>query len=115
MTDQHIHLWACYEAIHTPSWATARSPRNARYIMNTARHLGGEIVLDRRCRGGARDVLAGCERLLERVSEIGLMKAIESAVFADVSRRPEEAAASKASSSALPLLESLYEAMVRAA
>jgi beta-lysine 5,6-aminomutase alpha subunit len=56
--------------------------------MGTARHLGDEIVLrpggtiERR----AHDVLADCETLLERVAGIGLMKAIEAALFADVSR-----------------------------
>jgi beta-lysine 5,6-aminomutase alpha subunit len=59
--------------------------------MNTARHLGDEIVVkpggivERR----ASDVLEACETLLERVSMMGLMRAIESALFADVSRSPE--------------------------
>jgi beta-lysine 5,6-aminomutase alpha subunit len=34
-------------------------------------------------------VLGGCEALLERVAAMGLMKAIESAYFADVSRTPD--------------------------
>ena len=59
--------------------------------MNTARHLGDEIVLrpggaiERR----AEDVLTACEALLQRVAAMGLMNAIESAAFADVSRAPE--------------------------
>jgi beta-lysine 5,6-aminomutase alpha subunit len=93
MTRQSIHLCGMpTEAIHTPFIGDrALSLENARYIMGTARHLGDEIVLrpggtiERR----AHDVLAQCERLLERVAGIGLMKAIEAALFADVSRGPE--------------------------
>jgi beta-lysine 5,6-aminomutase alpha subunit len=93
MTGQTIHLCGMLtEAIHTPFLGDrALSLENARYIMNTARHLGDEIVvrpggaIERR----AQAVLTGCERLLERVAAVGLMKAIESAAFADVSRSPE--------------------------
>ncbi len=90
MTHQTIHLCGMLtEAIHTPFLGDrALALDNARYIMNTARHFGDEIaikpggVIDRR----AQDVLSGCEHLLGRVGEMGLMQAIESAVFADVSR-----------------------------
>jgi beta-lysine 5,6-aminomutase alpha subunit len=93
MTRQSIHLCGMpTEAIHTPFLGDrALSLENARYIMGTARHLGDELVLrpggtiERR----AHDVLAGCEALLERVAGIGLMKAIEAALFADVSRGPQ--------------------------
>ncbi len=93
MTGQSIHLCGMLtEAIHTPFLGDrALSLENARYIMNTARHLGDEIVLrpggtiERRAHG----VLAACESLLRRVSEIGLMAAIQSATFADVSRSPD--------------------------
>jgi beta-lysine 5,6-aminomutase alpha subunit len=93
MTRQTIHLCGMLtEAIHTPFLGDrALSLENARYIMNTARHFGDEIsvkpggIIERR----AQEVLAGCERLLERVAEQGLMRAIEAAVFADVSRSPE--------------------------
>ncbi len=93
MTGQHIHLCGMpTEAIHTPFLGDrALSLENARYIMSTARHFGDEIslrqggVIERR----AHDVLASCEMLLERVAGMGLMKAIESALFADVSRSPE--------------------------
>ncbi len=93
MTGQSIHLCGMLtEAIHTPFLGDrALSLENARYIMNTARHLGDEIVLrpggtiERR----AQAVLAACESLLRRVSEIGLMAAIQSATFADVSRSPD--------------------------
>src|SRR5579862_5008592 len=93
MTRQSIHLCGMpTEAIHTPFIGDrALSLENARYIMGTARHLGDEIVLrpggtiERR----AHDVLAECEGLLERVAGIGLMEAIEAALFADVSRAPD--------------------------
>jgi beta-lysine 5,6-aminomutase alpha subunit len=93
MTHQHIHLCGMLtEAIHTPFLGDrALSLENARYIMNTARHFGDEIVLrpggkiERR----ARVVLEECEALLGRVAATGLMEAIEAAAFADVSRAPE--------------------------
>jgi beta-lysine 5,6-aminomutase alpha subunit len=93
MTGQRIHLCGMpTEAIHTPFLGDrALSLENARYIMSTARHFGDEIelrpggVIERR----AHEVLASCEVLLERVAEMGLMTAIEMAVFADVSRSPE--------------------------
>ncbi len=93
MTGQRIHLCGMLtEAIHTPFLGDrALSLENARYIMNTARHLGDEIVprpggtIERR----AHDVLAACESLLQRVAETGLMAAIASATFADVSRSPD--------------------------
>jgi beta-lysine 5,6-aminomutase alpha subunit len=93
MTRQSIHLCGMLtEAIHTPFLGDrALSLENAAYVMNAARHLGDELVLrpggkiERR----ARDVLSGCEVLLEHVAETGLMRAIESATFADVSRTPD--------------------------
>ncbi|HZZ00856.1 MAG TPA: lysine 5,6-aminomutase subunit alpha [Candidatus Baltobacteraceae bacterium] len=93
MTRQTIHLCGMLtEAIHTPFLGDrVLSLENARYIMNTARHLGDEIsfkpdgVVERR----AQDVLGGCERLLERVASMGLMHAIDAAAFADVSRHPD--------------------------
>lgn len=93
MTHQSIHLCGMLtEAIHTPFLGDrSLSLENARYVMNTARHFGEEIVLrpggaiERR----AHDVLAGCETLLQRVAEMGLMHSIEAALFADVARAPE--------------------------
>jgi beta-lysine 5,6-aminomutase alpha subunit len=93
MTGQNIHLCGMpTEAIHTPFVGDrALSLENARYIMSTARHFGDEIalrpggIIERR----AHDVLASCEALLERVAAMGLMAAIEAALFADVSRAPE--------------------------
>ncbi|HTX58251.1 MAG TPA: lysine 5,6-aminomutase subunit alpha [Verrucomicrobiae bacterium] len=93
MTRQTIHLCGMLtEAIHTPFLGDrALALENARYIMNTARHFGDEIVfrpggaIERR----AQDVLADCEALLGRVSDVGLMEAIEAKAFADVSRPPD--------------------------
>jgi beta-lysine 5,6-aminomutase alpha subunit len=93
MTGQRIHLCGMpTEAIHTPFLGDrALSLENARYVMRTARHFGDEIVLrsggviERR----AHDVLASCEALLEKVAAMGLMRAIEAALFADVSRAPD--------------------------
>ena len=93
LTKQQIHLCGMLtEAIHTPFLADRMlSIENARYVMNTARHLGDEIeivpdgIIERR----AAHVLRECERLLERVAEMGLTSAIEAALFADVSRSPE--------------------------
>ncbi|MEO6835000.1 MAG: lysine 5,6-aminomutase subunit alpha [Candidatus Tumulicola sp.] len=93
MTGQTIHLCGMLtEATHTPYLGDrALSLENARYIMNTARHFGEEIAvkpggaIERR----AGDVLSGCEELLNRVGGMGLMAAIDTALFADVKRSPD--------------------------
>ena len=93
MTNQTIHLCGMMtEAIHTPFIGDrALSLDNARYVMNTARHFGDEIefkadgIVERR----AQNVLRDAHALLERVAEMGLMRAIEAKTFADVSRLPE--------------------------
>jgi beta-lysine 5,6-aminomutase alpha subunit len=93
MTHQSIHLCGMLtEAIHTPFLGDrALALENAQYVMKTARHFGDDIVprpggiIERR----AQAVLEGCEGLLERVASAGLMKAIEAASFADVSRSPD--------------------------
>lgn len=93
MTGQTIHLCGMLtEAIHTPYLADrALSLENARYIMNTARHFGDEITVrpGGRIERRAHAVLDGCETLLERVAEMGLMAAIDAAAFADVKRSPD--------------------------
>jgi beta-lysine 5,6-aminomutase alpha subunit len=93
MTRQTIHLCGMLtEAIHTPFLGDrALSIENARYIMNTARHFGDEIAFkpNGKIEKRAQDVLANCEALLHRVSDQGLMHAIEAGVFADVSRPPD--------------------------
>ena len=59
--------------------------------MSAARHLGEEISFrpGGRIERRAHAVLAECESLLQRVADLGLMRSIEQAVFADVSRSPE--------------------------
>ncbi|HEY5258922.1 MAG TPA: lysine 5,6-aminomutase subunit alpha [Candidatus Baltobacteraceae bacterium] len=93
MTHQTIHLCGMLtEAIHTPFLGDrALSIENARYVMNTARSFGDEIEIKPggKIEARATHVLRQCERLLERVGESGLMAAIESAAFADVSRPPD--------------------------
>jgi beta-lysine 5,6-aminomutase alpha subunit len=92
-TGQTIHLCGMpTEAIHTPFLGDrALSLDNARYVMNTARHLGEEIevksggIVERR----AQCVLRDAHALLERVAGLGLMTAIEQRTFADVSRSPQ--------------------------
>jgi beta-lysine 5,6-aminomutase alpha subunit len=92
-TGQTIHLCGMLtEAIHTPYLADrVLSLENARYIMNTARHLGDEIAVrpGGRIEQRANDVLTSCEALLERVAAMGLMHAIDAATFADVKRSPD--------------------------
>jgi len=92
MTKQTIHLCGILtEAIHTPFLGDrALSLENARYIMNTARHFGDDIVPKKggRIERRAQEVLDECTSLLERVSVLGLMQAIEAGVFADVRRSP---------------------------
>ncbi|HVA29073.1 MAG TPA: lysine 5,6-aminomutase subunit alpha [Candidatus Baltobacteraceae bacterium] len=93
MTHQTIHLCGMLtEAIHTPFLGDrVLAIENARYVMNTARHFGEEItfkpdgIIERR----AQSVLGDCETLLHRVADMGLMNAIEGALFADVSRPPD--------------------------
>ena len=93
MTNQTIHLCGMLtEAIHTPFLGDRTlAVENANYIMNTARHFGDEIefkpggIIERR----AQAVLSDCEALLHRVAGMGLMNAIDGAVFADVSRPPD--------------------------
>jgi beta-lysine 5,6-aminomutase alpha subunit len=93
MTHQTIHLCGMLtEAIHTPFLGDrALALENARYVMNTARHLGDEIELkpDGTIERRAREVLAGAVKILDGVAERGLMSAIEAGTFADV-RRPRD-------------------------
>lgn len=90
MTRQTIHLCGILtEAIHTPFLGDrALSLANARYVMNTARHFGDDVVPKKggRIERRAHQVLCECETLLESVARQGLMQAIEDGVFADVRR-----------------------------
>jgi beta-lysine 5,6-aminomutase alpha subunit len=90
-TGQSIHLLGMLtEALHTPflhdRWLAIDQ---ARTIRRNARHLADELRFapDGRIVRRAREVLAGAERILERVAERGLFDALASGVFADT-RRP---------------------------
>jgi beta-lysine 5,6-aminomutase alpha subunit len=66
--------------------------QNVDYVFNAAHDLGEEIEFKR---GGiiqthAQEVLAGAQRLLERIAEEGLFTAIEQATFGDVSRKLDD-------------------------
>ena len=102
MTNQTIHLCGMLtEAIHTPFLGDrALALANARYVMGTARHFGDEISFkpDGKIERRARFVLTEAVALLRRVADRGLMESIAAKVFADVSRLPEAAAASRACS-----------------
>jgi beta-lysine 5,6-aminomutase alpha subunit len=77
------------EHVHTPHLQDRYlSIENAKYIMNNARHLRQEItykkdgIMEKR----ANEVLAKATSMLEQVAEIGLMSAIEKAMFASIKR-----------------------------
>jgi len=89
-TKQGIQLLGMMtEAMHTPHMSDRYlALENAQYVMNTARHLGDEIMYRP---GGliqtrAQDVLQDATVLLERVSKEGLFSVLEAGVFADVFR-----------------------------
>lgn len=93
LTKQSIHLCGMLtEAIHTPFLGDrALSIENARYIMNTARDLGDEIIVkdDGIIAKRACFVLSEAERVLEEIAVDGLVRAIETGTFADVKRQVE--------------------------
>jgi beta-lysine 5,6-aminomutase alpha subunit len=91
LTGQGIQLLGVpVEAIHTPfmhdRWLAIDS---AKYAFNHARHLRDEISyrsggkIDQR----AQSVLKQTVDLLEKIEKIGLTKAIEEGIFADIKRR----------------------------
>lgn len=89
-TGQGIQLLGMLtEAIHTPFLQDRfLALQNARYVMNTARHLGEELTFKPggRLEQRANQVLSQALELLEHVAEIGLMTALEQGLFADVKR-----------------------------
>ena len=90
LTRQHIHLVGILtEAIHTPFMQDRHiSLETAKYVMNNARDLAKEIefkkngFIERR----ANKVLDEAYRLLRKISKVGLMKAIEAGIFANIAR-----------------------------
>lgn len=89
-TKQGIQLLGMMtEAMHTPHMSDRYlALENAQYVMNTARHLGDEIMYrpGGRIQTRAQDVVNDATLLLERVSEEGLFSVLEAGVFADVFR-----------------------------
>jgi len=90
MTEQGIQLLGMLtEAIHTPFLHDrALSIENAKYIFNNARHLSDEIVFakDGKIQKRADEVLLQTTKMLEEIADKGLMKSIEDAMFAAISR-----------------------------
>jgi len=90
LTGQGIHLLGMLtEAIHTPFLQDRfLALENARYVMNTARHLADEVtfVPGGRVEQRANQVLNDALELLIHVDKVGLMEAIEQGLFADVKR-----------------------------
>ncbi len=93
LTNQSIELLGMFsEAIHTPLLMDRYlALKSARYVFNTARHLGEEIqwkpggIVEQR----AKDVLAKASGLLEEVESESIWKAIARGAFADVKRTRE--------------------------
>ena len=90
MTNQGIQLLGMLtEAIHTPFIQDRfLAVQNARYIFNTMKDLGDEIQFspNGKIEKRAQEVLAEAEEMLKKIDEIGLKKAIEDAMFAEISR-----------------------------
>ncbi|OEF97266.1 D-lysine 5,6-aminomutase subunit alpha [Vulcanibacillus modesticaldus] len=90
LTGQGIQLLGMMtEAMHTPYMQDRQlSIENAKYVMNNIRHLSEEIQF---LRGGrlekrANEVLEKAAKMLDDVEQLGLFKAIEQGMFADVKR-----------------------------
>ena len=92
-TGQNITLLGMLtEAIHTPFLQDRYlAVANARHVLNTARHLGEELVVrpGGRIAGRARAVLDGAVAMLAEVEEAGLAAAIERGMFAGIKRGRE--------------------------
>ncbi|AZR74067.1 D-lysine 5,6-aminomutase subunit alpha [Anoxybacter fermentans] len=90
LTGQHIQLLGMLtEAIHTPFLQDrALSIENAKYIFNNARHLGDEIMFkpNGKIQKRAQYVLKKAVTMLEEIAEMGLVRAIEKGMFADIKR-----------------------------
>lgn len=89
-TNQGIQLLGMMtEAMHTPFMHDRQlAIENAKYIMNTAKHFSDEIEFTS---GGkietrANEVVEKAADMLKEIEELGLFKAIEQGMFADVKR-----------------------------
>ena len=90
LTGQGIQLLGMMtEAMHTPHIHDRKlAIESAQYIFNNARHLGEEVLFrpGGRIENRAREVLSKAVAMLEEVRGIGLFRAIERGLFADVKR-----------------------------
>ena len=90
LTGQSIQLLGMLtEAIHTPFLQDrALSIDNAKYVFNTARHLGDEIVFspDGIIQRRSEEILMQAANQLEDIAEEGLMNALSKGAFASISR-----------------------------
>jgi len=93
LTGQEIQLLGMLtEAIHTPHiHDRSLAIDNARYIMNNARHLGEEIYFKPggRIQERAQQVLDEALEMLEKISDLGLPRAISEGWFGGISRSPQ--------------------------
>ncbi len=93
MTGQSIQLLGMLtEGIHTPHLQDrALSLKNARYVMDNARHLAEEIEFKAggRIQKRAEQVLRDAIKMLEEIEEIGLYRALAEGYFADIARSAE--------------------------
>lgn len=92
LTGQEIQLLGMLtEAIHTPFISDRYlSIANSRYIFNCARHLEEELLFVRggRIHERACYLLEQACRMLQEIEKIGLEKAMETGMFADIRRAP---------------------------
>jgi len=93
MTGQSIHLLGILtETIHTPLIQDRfLSIESARYVFDNMRNLADEIYFreDGVIQERASEVLEKAVALLEEIAEMGLMQALATGYFADISRTPE--------------------------
>lgn len=90
MTGQRIHLLGMMtEAVHTPFMSDrALAIENAKYVFKTMKNIESEIefkrdgIIERR----ANQVIKEAHDLLKEISEIGLYKALQIGMFADIKR-----------------------------
>jgi len=90
LTGQSIQLLGMLtEAIHTPFLQDrALSIDNAKYVFNTARHLGDELTFrsDGIIQKRSEEILKEAAAQLEEIAGEGLMNALARGVFASISR-----------------------------
>lgn len=90
MTNQGIQLLGMMtEAMHTPFIHDRQlAIENAKYVMNNTKHLSEEIqfVNGGRIEIRANEVLERASEMLKEIESLGLFKAIELGMFADVKR-----------------------------